>query len=98
MKSTDLAHTVTSLQSKVEKLVHLHKKLADENLKLSKENDSFQKQKEQLTHKLSALEEKLQVRAIAEASGANESDKSELKSKINELVREIDKCIALLNR
>ncbi|MCC7301912.1 MAG: hypothetical protein IT233_04665 [Bacteroidia bacterium] len=98
MKRQDLVHTVTSLQSKVEKLVHLHKKLAEENHRLTGETDSLRKEKESLKIKLKSLEEKLQVRNLAAATGVNSTDKSELKSKINELVREIDKCIALLNR
>lgn len=91
-------HTVTSLQSKVEKLVHLHKKLTEENQKLSGEVDSLHKEKESLNVKLKTLQEKLQIRDLAALSGTNTNNRSELKSKINELVREIDKCIALLNR
>lgn len=98
MKRQDLLHTVTSLQSKVEKLVHLHKKLAEENQKLSGEVDSLHKEKESLKIKLKVLEEKLQIRDLASMAGTQTNDRSALKSKINELVREIDKCIALLNR
>ncbi len=98
MKKQDLGHTITSIQSKIEKLVHLHRKLADENQKLAGDKESLQKQVEQLKIQTRSLEDKNKILAISGVIAGEQTDKTELKLKINELVREIDRCIALLNR
>lgn len=96
----DLDMIVTSLQSKIEKLVHLHKKVEDENIKLVLENQDLLKLVEEQERQLKELDEKNRTLTIASALSDIKSigNATESKLKINELVREIDKCIALLNK
>ncbi len=88
---------ITSLQSKVEKLVHLHGKLKDDVLKAESENKAFSDQVEKQKKEIAQLKENL-VAIKLSGSVKGISDKSDINLKINELVREIEKCITLLNR
>lgn len=47
--------------------------------------------------RIEALEEELKVARTASSIQGNGTDTAEAKGRINEMVREIDKCIALLN-
>ncbi|HKL02251.1 MAG TPA: hypothetical protein VJ911_01195, partial [Cryomorphaceae bacterium] len=47
---------------------------------------------------LDALQKEYDRLKLAKALVSNTGDKAEMKFRVNELVREIDKCIALLNR
>jgi DNA anti-recombination protein RmuC len=92
----DLSHLVSSLKQKAEKLVEKHELLTQENEKLS---EKVTKLKEELTEKdqqFSAVNDKMSLLKIA-GNVDNESTK-DVKLKINEMVREIDKCIAQISR
>ncbi len=94
-KNTSLI--VDSLQSKVEKLIIQHKK-AKEDLKQLKEENSFLQGK--LTDakvQVKELEEQNKVLKLAKSLSGKEGKSTEIKLKINELIREIDKCIAQVN-
>ncbi|MEW6469861.1 MAG: hypothetical protein AB1458_13115 [Bacteroidota bacterium] len=95
----DLDLTLTSLQSKIEKIVHLHRKLQDDYSKLADENAELRKALEDQKSEINKLEEKNKIIKLAKTlSENNENNSTELKYKINELMREIDKSIALLNK
>lgn len=89
---------ITSLNSKIEKLIILHRNLEEEKMRLNAEKQDLLKIINELKNKNSQLEE--QNKAIRLAKDIKEGGEStlDLKLKINELVREIDKCLALLNR
>jgi hypothetical protein len=91
----DLTHTITDLKTKVEKLVTLHGQLKVDN--------------EQLMAAKTALEKTIdEQKAVIETLQTNNKELIENKTqeqnkiitdtklKINELVQEIDSCIALL--
>lgn len=89
---------ITSLNSKIEKLILLHRNLEEEKMRLNAEKQDLLKIIQQLKTKNNYLEE--QNKAIRMAKDMTEEGASslDLKLKINEMVREIDKCLALLNR
>ncbi|MCX7743939.1 MAG: hypothetical protein N2167_05165 [Flavobacteriales bacterium] len=89
---------ITSLNSKIEKLILLHRNLEEEKMRLNAEKQDLLKIIQELKIKNNYLEE--QNKAIRMAKDIKEDGESslDLKLKINEMVREIDKCIALLNR
>ena len=94
----DLDVTLHSLQSKIEKIVHLYTKLQEDYSKMASESTELQKTIEQQKSAISNLEEKHKILKLAKTLNINENNSTELKYKINELVREIDKSIALLNK
>jgi len=89
---------ITSLNSKIEKLILLHRNLEEDKMRLNAEKQDLLKIIQELKIKNNYLEE--QNKAIRMAKDIKEDGESslDLKLKINEMVREIDKCLALLNR
>jgi hypothetical protein len=92
----DFLHTINSLQSKVEKLVHLHVKATEDIEKLKHEKEAINAELEKQKQIFVKLEETNKIIKLSKTIN-NKQDNTELKYKINELVREIDKCMALLN-
>lgn len=91
----DLAPTIIDLKGKIEKLVKLHQQL-------KQENDSLMTEKQNLTKVIE--EQRATIETLQKNNEELEQKKSEeqntiitdTKLKINELVQEIDECIALL--
>ena len=93
-----ISSTVKALRPKVEKLVHLHEQLKRENDELQKANAALRTEMEGLAEARKGLDDKYKALKLAKVVSGTNDKNLELKLKINELVREIDKCIALLNR
>lgn len=87
---------VNELNTKVDKLINLYISSLERNKSLESTIKNLQSELEQVKGENKALNEKLKTTKVASAiSGGNGS--YEAKMRINQLVREIDKCIALLN-
>ena len=92
----DLSLLASGVKQKVEKLIVKQNSLQEENKKLSEQIKKVNNELEEKIQQVSELEDKVKMLKIA-GSVDNESTK-EVKLKINEMVREIDKCIAQINR
>lgn len=92
----NLASAADRLRLKIEKLVHLHTSLGEENAKLNAERAALlEKIREQEATILQLKEQGTVAKLAQQLPGM--AGNTDIKLKINELVREIDKCIALLN-
>ncbi len=91
----DLTLNITDLKAKIEKLVKLHQELKKENEQLAIDKESLQKT---INEQKSAIEALEKNNKELQASKSEEKTKivTDTKEKINELVQEIDNCIALL--
>jgi predicted nuclease with TOPRIM domain len=91
----DLAPTITDLKGKIEKLVKLHQQLKQENDTLASKNAELQKTIEGQKVEIETLQK---VNQELEQKKTDEQNTiiTDTKLKINELVQEIDDCIALL--
>ena len=87
----------TGIEYKIRKLAEKNQALKAENHKLSGEISSLKAQIENLLIKQSELENKLIVVKLAKSLNKEDS-RTNVKLKINELVRDIDRCIGLLNK
>ncbi|HOO68785.1 MAG TPA: hypothetical protein PLS52_00475 [Bacteroidales bacterium] len=92
------AAIIDPLKQKIEMLISLHERALTENRELnsqlqtiSEELNRYKKEKEDLENKV----QKLQMAGAFQSSG---EDAKEAKQKIGKLIREIDKCINMLNR
>jgi predicted nucleotide-binding protein (sugar kinase/HSP70/actin superfamily) len=88
--------TISSLQSKIEKLVSLHRNLTDENRRLRDElkelrekTESLQKEKEKILNDNKTKE----LGSIL--SGSTDINSRELKETIDEILKEIDRCLLI---
>ncbi len=96
MKS--IASIVKSLKSKTEKMLHLQEALQKNNAQLVLKVSKLQSRVEELEALNSKLDEQNKIIRIAQNVSGDTDKNLAIKLKINELVREIDKCIAQLNR
>ena len=92
-----LDHYIKDLAAKVERLVNAQAHLRSENSKLSARNAELERLVTEQKNMVSRLEEQNKVVKIAKAVTEDDDDRKEQRKRLNELVREVDKCIALLN-
>lgn len=88
---------ISGLATRVERLAKSQVELRAENADLKQKNDDLQRTINDQKNVLSKLEEENKVVKIAKAVTDDDDDRKEQRKRLNELVREIDKCIALLN-
>lgn len=93
----DLAPTMIDLKGKIEKLVQLHQQLKQDNDKLSAENAGLLKTVEEQKAEIESLK-KSNESLLQNKETEQNTLITDTKLKINELVQEIDSCIALLNK
>jgi chromosome segregation ATPase len=89
---------LTLLNNKLEELFERYSDLRTKNRDLTKENDTLKRYLQERNEKVKELEIKYERIKISGALMGDGDGAIEAKQKINELVREIDRCVALLNR
>lgn len=92
----DVVTLVSGIEYKVRKLTERHIQLREENELYSSEIQKLRKNNEEQKQIINQLEEKIKILKLAKAF-ENKEGNVESKVKINEMLREIDKCIGLLN-
>ena len=97
MDKRDTSLIIESLQSKVEKLIIQHNKAKEDVKQLKEENTSLQGKLTYTKVQAKELSEKNKVLKLAKSLSGKEGKSTDIKLKINELIREIDKCIAQVN-
>ena len=85
---------INELNTKVERLIKLYISSLDKNREMNSEMKELRIQIERMKSENMKLHEEIKTLKVAAATGEGSS---EAKNRISQLVREIDKCIALLN-
>jgi hypothetical protein len=86
------------LQQRIQSILELYSSQKTENERLRKQKDQLEEKLQLDRGKFEALEYKYNKLKISKALIASSHDVHDAKLKVNRMVREIDKCIALLNR
>ena len=94
MEEKNTSLIVDSLQSKVEKLIIQHKKSKEDLVQLKEENAFLENKLTEAKAQVVDLSEQNKVLKLAKSLSGKNGKSTEIKLKINELIREIDKCIA----
>ena len=87
---------INELNFKIDKLIKLYISSLEQNKSLESKIQDLQSELENLQRENKDLNNKLKTTRVAAAISTGEGS-SEAKNRISQLVREIDKCIALLN-
>ena len=90
--------TTSDLKTKVERLIYLHKKQTFTCIDLLNDKENLLKQLEEQKNTINKLAEQNKILKLANSFFEKSENSADVKIKINELVREIDKSIALLNK
>ena len=93
-----IAKKLDQVLDRTQKLVELSKTLQERNDFVNLENQSLKVALETSEKSRKELDEKLRVVRLAKSLEGTSEKTLDIKQKINEFVREIDKCIVLLNK
>lgn len=91
-------HLIENFKFKLRKIISLYKQQQTKNIVLIEEKNNLLKLLKERELEIEQLKEENTKLKLAKSISSNDEESQEAKSKINKLVREIDKCIALLNR
>jgi predicted nuclease with TOPRIM domain len=89
---------INSIEVKLEKLITRLSQLQVEKSDLQKNNDALNAKLQEQEKQIVTLHDKVKLMNISKSVDATKEDVKATRLKINEYVREIDKCIALLNK
>ena len=89
--------SLNQLKKKIEFLVSHYEHIKAENVRMADELTTLKQSLKENKTTTSELEHKINRLQIAEAFKASSSDVKEAKQKIGRIIKEIDKCLALLN-
>ena len=93
-----MKNIVKKIEVKLGKLITKYQQVKQEKLMLQQENEDFIASLKKKEIEILNLEEKVKLMNISKSVDASKQEVKETRLKINEYVREIDKCIALLNK
>jgi phage shock protein A len=87
-----------SIEKKVDMLMEYCDALKEQNELLLDDNEQMRKRFITLSNELKDLEEKHRILKLAKSVAVTDEKTLDIKTKINDFVREIDKCIAILSK
>ena len=92
-----LNNLISNIEKKLSNLLSSYENLKDKNLKLEDENNKLISKIEDNSQIINSLDDKIKIMSISKSVDVSKNDIKQTKLKINEYIREIDKCIAQLN-
>ena len=92
----DLSVIVSEIEIKLRKLIDEKSRLSAENKRITEENDALLRENAALRQSAGELQDKINKSTIVNALD-NEGELEEGRKLIKDLVREIDRCVSILN-
>ena len=93
-----MKNLVQNIEEKVQRIIFLYDDIKKKKEILEEENIQLKKEISEKVDSLKELEESIKLIRISKSTDTQDAEKNKAsRQKINEYVREIDKCIALLN-
>ena len=89
---------INNIELKLEKLILAYKKVQKEKSDLQTDNNALTVKLQDKEEQVIALQDKVKLMSISKSVDIDKDGIKATRLKINEYVREIDKCIALLNK
>ena len=96
--SAEQVEILEGIKGKIQSAKERMREQTDENTQLKHKNEDLQQLVQQKQSLIDELEVKNQRLSMVKSIVANDQDSHDARIQINRIVREIDKCIALLNR
>ena len=89
---------IFSLEGKITRVIELAERLKTNNMQLQQQVDKLSGQLRAKNQEMEVLESKFQSLKLTKTMISSAEDVKNVKFQVNRMVREIDKCMALLNR
>ena len=88
---------IQKLKGHIEQIISKYELALSENISLKEELEKHKTDLEEKNNKIKELEQKVEQMQLADAFAASTDDVKEAKKRIGRIVKEIDKCISMLN-
>ena len=90
---------ITELEHRIRLLMETHKRTAEHCAELTTENGALKAANRQLQERMRGLEAELaRMQLTAGLAGGDDQNRDKARARVNRLMREVDKCIALLSK
>lgn len=89
---------IDRLRARVVALVGAYERVKGDLEKRTAERDKLLAEREEAERKVAALEQRIQVLELAEGMEGVSGGSKAARERVNKLLREVDRCLALMNR
>ena len=89
---------ITNIEARVRQLIDDHKRLSDLCAELTAQRDTLRSEKRTLEERVRELDAELARMQLTEGLAGGGSNREKARARVNRLMREVDKCIALLGQ
>ena len=89
---------ITNLETRVGRLIEEHRRLSGLCFELTRERDSLRAEKRSLEERVRELDAQVGRMQLAEGLAGGGTNREKARARVNRLMREVDKCIALLRQ
>lgn len=88
---------ITELGNRIRQLIDDHRRLSELAAELAAENGTLKAENRSLQEKRKELETELSRMQLTAGFAGDDRDRDKARARVNRLMREVDKCIALLS-
>ncbi|WP_346699590.1 hypothetical protein [uncultured Alistipes sp.] len=89
---------ITNIEARVRQLIDDHKRLSKICDDLAAQRDAWRSEKRMLEERIRELEAEVARMQLAEGLAGSGTNREKARARVNRLMREVDKCIALLGQ
>lgn len=89
---------IGNIEARVRQLIGEHRRLREVCAELTAERDALRKENRALEERNRALDAEVARMQLAEGLAGESGNRDKARARVNRLMREVDKCIALLER
>ena len=89
---------ITNIEARVRQLIDDHKRLSDLCAELTAQRDTLRSEKRTLEERVRELDAELARMQLTEGLAGGGSNREKARARVNRLMREVDKCNALLGQ
>lgn len=89
---------IDAIKAKIDRLVADNRRLRGDCATVARQCDRAKVENRELTEQIARLEKRIKVLELRESLVGGSEDTKTARARVNRLMREVDKCIALLNK
>lgn len=89
---------ITNIEARVRQLIDDHKRLSERCSELTAQRDALRIEKRSLEERIRILDAEVARMQLAEGLAGGGPNREKARARVNRLMREVDKCIALLGQ
>ena len=88
---------ITNIEARIRKLIDDHKRLSESCAELTAQRDNLKAENRTLQERIRELDGELSRMQLTEGLAGESRNREKARARVNRLMREVDKCITLLN-